>query len=526
LFDDQILTAIGPLRAVGFALHWLHPKSKRPIGDDWSTKPVLTADQLTRRHAAGNNLGVRLGEPSRLIDGNYQHAIDLDIRDESQAAAAHAALDELFPGAIDSLPVVRSGSGGSSRHLYFTTDRPFASKKLACSAGFKMVPDPKLGRDVKKRDWEIELFGTGKQVVLPPSIHPDTGLPYAWERPFDLDSLAIGVSPFIASSHLDSLGIIDAAQRAEDAKPPLGLTDDEIQDILDAPCRSRNTARTATGGCRSAWRCTTRPAAARTATISGANSASSRRSSTSASSARSGTASSRRPNSVRMASLKAVVNEQRLMEQFDEVPLDDGNRRRRRLIGAVRRPSQTSSTASSAARRRRSRVDFADGPERGGRNPPDPPQRQADRPQRPAASSACRRSTSSRRKPCSARARHKEPTAARTRRSRRLAARGPHLGRRGHAERQLWSDDRDFAIRSVIEAPRTQGGYGIKVSDRDLKAAIVIAANDHAFHPVREYLDGLKWDGKPRVERLFVDYLGGEPNAYTLSVARLMMTAP
>jgi predicted P-loop ATPase len=56
----------------------------------------------------------------------------------------------------------------------------------------------------------------------------------------------------------------------------------------------------------------------------------------------------------------------------------------------------------------------------------------------------------------------------------------------------LWSDDRDFAIRSIIEAPRTQGGYGIKVSDRDLKAAIVIAANDHAFHPVREYLNGLE----------------------------------
>jgi hypothetical protein len=34
-----------------------------------------------------------------------------------------------------------------------------------------------------------------------------------------------------------------------------------------------------------------------------------------------------------------------------------------------------------------------------------------------------------------------------------------------------------------------------------------------------------EWDGKPRVERLFVDYLGSEPNPYTLSVARLFMTA-
>jgi predicted P-loop ATPase len=72
----------------------------------------------------------------------------------------------------------------------------------------------------------------------------------------------------------------------------------------------------------------------------------------------------------------------------------------------------------------------------------------------------------------------------------------------------LWSDDRDFLDPFRHRSAADEGGYGIKVSDRDLKAAIALAANDHAFHPVREYLNGLKWDGKKRVERLFVDYLG------------------
>jgi predicted P-loop ATPase len=86
-----------------------------------------------------------------------------------------------------------------------------------------------------------------------------------------------------------------------------------------------------------------------------------------------------------------------------------------------------------------------------------------------------------------------------------------------------WSDDRDFAVRSILEAPRTQGGYGMKISDRDLKAATVLAASANRFHPVREYLTGLTWDGTRRVEALFTTYLGAPDDAYTRSVSRLML---
>ena len=42
---------------------------------------------------------------------------------------------------------------------------------------------------------------------------------------------------------------------------------------------------------------------------------------------------------------------------------------------------------------------------------------------------------------------------------------------------------------------------------------------------MREYLTGLTWDGKPRVETLYVDFLHAPDDAYHRSVARLMMTA-
>ncbi|PZU45312.1 MAG: hypothetical protein DI568_13740 [Sphingomonas sp.] len=116
-------------------------------------------------------------------------------------------------------------------------------------------------------------------------------------------------------------------------------------------------------------------------------------------------------------------------------------------------------------------------------------------------------------------------------RARRKAAKptrqlvGPVWDVRDRRNGELWSSARDAAVRSILEAPKTQGGYGLKITDRDLKAAVTLAAYSNCFHPVREYLSGLKWDGVLRVEQLFIKYMGAPDNAYTRDVARLMMTA-
>lgn len=89
----------------------------------------------------------------------------------------------------------------------------------------------------------------------------------------------------------------------------------------------------------------------------------------------------------------------------------------------------------------------------------------------------------------------------------------------------IWSSSMDNAIRAVFEAPSRQGGYGLKVTDRDLKAAIDCVAQEHPFHPVRDYLTSLKWDGVSRVDTLFIDYLGSPDTAYTRQVARMIMVA-
>ena len=51
--------------------------------------------------------------------------------------------------------------------------------------------------------------------------------------------------------------------------------------------------------------------------------------------------------------------------------------------------------------------------------------------------------------------------------------------------------------------------YGLNGSDKMLDA-IRIVANENQFHPVRDYLESLKWDGQERIREVLPKYLGAE----------------
>src|SRR5690606_27435910 len=178
---------------IGAAIHWLAPKKKSPVERQWTSAPRYNAVQLRSSYKPGYNVGLRTGEPSKTQYG-YIHVLDVDIRKPEMAAEAWAKVSEILPN-YKSLPSVISGSRGESRHLYFLSESPLASKKLFRSEGFDMVFNPKLDREEKKRHWEIDIKATRTQLVLPPSIHPDTGLSYIWEREFDPDFAYLYVVP-------------------------------------------------------------------------------------------------------------------------------------------------------------------------------------------------------------------------------------------------------------------------------------------------------------------------------------------
>jgi predicted P-loop ATPase len=55
--------------------------------------------------------------------------------------------------------------------------------------------------------------------------------------------------------------------------------------------------------------------------------------------------------------------------------------------------------------------------------------------------------------------------------------------------------------------------------------AVNLRAQERSFHPVRDYLDGLAWDEKPRLDRWLSYYLGAEPSAYLAAIGRMFLIA-
>lgn len=218
----------------GLAIHWLHEKSKRPLGKDWSTKPVNTVESLRSSYRSGYNVGVRTGRFSKVGD-YYLHIIDVDIREDGFADAAWKKLRDFLPELdLNECPIVVSGSGGESRHVYILTTKAFPSKKFARSTTFKMVWDEKLQRDVKKWDWELHLLGTGSQAAIPPSIHDKTGKPYRWERRFDWVDIDFGMVKVISPEAIENLiGYEDNEASDPERLKPLEMSKEEVREILN-----------------------------------------------------------------------------------------------------------------------------------------------------------------------------------------------------------------------------------------------------------------------------------------------------
>jgi putative DNA primase/helicase len=82
-----------------------------------------------------------------------------------------------------------------------------------------------------------------------------------------------------------------------------------------------------------------------------------------------------------------------------------------------------------------------------------------------------------------------------------------------------WNDTDDSGLREFIEKY-----YGIS-STAKCADALALSFENHSFHPIKDYLESLTWDGVERVNTLFIDYLGAEDNSYVRTVARKIIVA-
>ncbi len=86
-------------------------------------------------------------------------------------------------------------------------------------------------------------------------------------------------------------------------------------------------------------------------------------------------------------------------------------------------------------------------------------------------------------------------------------------------EKRRWKDADDASFYRYMET-----FYGITGREK-LDNGLLIVSNQNRINDVKQYLQGLKWDGIKRVDRLLVDYLGAEDNAYSHAVIRKLLCA-
>lgn len=65
--------------------------------------------------------------------------------------------------------------------------------------------------------------------------------------------------------------------------------------------------------------------------------------------------------------------------------------------------------------------------------------------------------------------------------------------------------------------------YNLRVKPSSVIEAVSVVAHDHAFHPVREYLDGLVWDRVPRLASWLTDVMGVQASDYSAKVGKRWM---
>lgn len=251
LHSELLLKEAKRLFNLGFAIHWLKAKDKRPVKAGWTTGPRESALALKKSYKPGYNVGVRLGEVSNLVgkDGlitnTYLAVVDCDVKspEPHHQKEMMTKLRALFGGDVGAGPAVASGRGNGSAHFYVRVGHPFRTRRLAQSGEKVKVKMPSVEpsshelKTLSKKElkegwrlkpaWEISLMCEGSQVVLPPSVHPDSGKLYKWSR----ELKTVEAIPFFKTASLPGKADPEEKEHSKEAhafKPVevvLGLSD-------------------------------------------------------------------------------------------------------------------------------------------------------------------------------------------------------------------------------------------------------------------------------------------------------------
>lgn len=218
---DPVLSEAKKLYDLGFSVLWTwgknargkegcHPKAPS-MGKGWQHR-CEDWQTLEKTYQKGFGIGVRCGAKGEMWNGLYLAMIDLDLKSKnpSDRKAALEKFREIFGTLEDETVSLESPNG---MRFLVATHKPVKSKSLASGQWTKVfLPGSKISEDQNyavqkgwltqeelhggyrmRPAWEIDLLGTGKQGILPPSWHPDSGMSYEWIRSihdYDIQTLS------------------------------------------------------------------------------------------------------------------------------------------------------------------------------------------------------------------------------------------------------------------------------------------------------------------------------------------------
>ena len=149
------------LETLRFGLVHIPPGTKGPRTNGWQDRPVTTHDEAARVWANGGGIGLHHGASGTAV---------LDIDHPEWAALALAAVDIDLEALLNAPgPKIRGAKG--LKPVYLVPEGAGLSRKA-----LSWKPP-----DADKAITVLELRAGLVQDVLPDTIHPDTGEPYAWE---------------------------------------------------------------------------------------------------------------------------------------------------------------------------------------------------------------------------------------------------------------------------------------------------------------------------------------------------------
>lgn len=84
---------------------------------------------------------------------------------------------------------------------------------------------------------------------------------------------------------------------------------------------------------------------------------------------------------------------------------------------------------------------------------------------------------------------------------------------------RVWEDNDDALLCEWLTS------QGIVIGKTAASDAVPAAAKERSFHPIRDYLNGLKWDGKPRIDNWLQRHLGAADTIFNGAVGRRTLIA-